>query len=177
MQKTLTFDEFWELANPDKDKGNGPSHHLCCDIWTTRSSKVKRATHVKRTQWRHLVATFDKDFTDKKQALLKKMTENGWRIPLVVNKTCQNQPKLSFGRKKALKNDQLRDQAQELQDSFTHLEFAEIESDHPIQLTSGIIYIYKFVYQSQLLFCKRKTCKTSLFFPSKATLVKASLET
>lgn len=89
MVGLLTFEQLWEKVNASS---NGIYYHLCCDVWTTRSSKAKRASHIKFLQWRKIMASLDKNMDDKKQALLAKMTEEGWRNPVVVNQVCQTQP-------------------------------------------------------------------------------------
>jgi hypothetical protein len=91
MSKLLSFDAFWEIANPAKHGQNGLYYHPCCDSWTTRNSKSKRLTHSKHLKWRQISSSFDKSMLDKKQALHSRMVENGWRIPVVLNQPCQTQ--------------------------------------------------------------------------------------
>ena len=67
---------------------NNLFYHSCCDVWTTRDAKPKRVAHKNHLAWRKLALTFDKTIEDRKQALLAKMTEEGWRINVVLNECC-----------------------------------------------------------------------------------------
>ena len=89
--KLLSFDDLWAKANKADRSSNGLSYHSCCDIWTSRGAEAKRATHRNRIQWRKLISILDKTIVDKKQALHGKMTEEGWRIPSVMNESCRSQ--------------------------------------------------------------------------------------
>ena len=90
MSKVLPFEDFWKLANPLNHGGNGLAYHACCDVWTTRNTKNKRASHTHTLQWRQIAATFDKAVDDKKKALEIKMSQERWQIPIILNKTCRN---------------------------------------------------------------------------------------
>lgn len=96
MSKLLTFDAFWEIANPAKHGQNGLYYHPCCDSWTTRNSKSKRQTHSQHLKWRQISCSLDKCLPDKKQALHSRMVEKGWKIPVALNKPCKTQ--LQVGR-------------------------------------------------------------------------------
>ena len=97
MRKTLTFDELWKMAETAARSCNGLTYHHCCDVWTSRSAKVSRDSHKQKLHWKNLLSTLNKQAEDKKQALLAKMTEEGWRLPAVLNETCQAQPRQLFG--------------------------------------------------------------------------------
>ena len=86
------FDAFWNFASERANQSNDLSHHLCCDTWTTRTSKRSRATHSQETKWRSLLASLDSAAPDKKTALRAKMLEEGWRIPVSINKYCKTRP-------------------------------------------------------------------------------------
>ena len=90
--KLLTFDELWQMADSGSIAGNSVYYHPCCDVWTTKASKAKRASHSKYLKWGKLLLTLDKSFEDKKQALHVKMIEERWRLPALLNEACQNQP-------------------------------------------------------------------------------------
>jgi hypothetical protein len=86
------FESFWTFSNQRANDSNDLSHHLCCDVWTTRHSKRSRNSHTQETKWRTLLASLDPSAPDKKTALRTKMLEEGWRIPVLINKTCLTQP-------------------------------------------------------------------------------------
>lgn len=87
--KVVDFNKFWVKA-VDADKSyNGFEYHSCCDSWSTRCPKSKRSTHKNHLPWRKLMTLLDKNTEDKKQALLGKMTEEGWKLPIVLNQICQ----------------------------------------------------------------------------------------
>lgn len=89
MRKTLTFEELWAIATTAAKACNGLTYHNCCDIWTSRSAKASRDSHRQKLQWKNIISTLDKTIEDKKQGLLAKMTEEGWRLPAVLNEACQ----------------------------------------------------------------------------------------
>lgn len=162
MLKHLSFEEFWELANPDNHGGNGLFYHPCCDIWNTRSCKAKRATHTKQLKWRQIAATLDKSAVNKKQALLAKMTEEGWKIPVTLNKPCQVQPKQIFHQQTAFRPHQPSIQPQNLQASLVPSDFIMTSLDHPNNQGTGIFLYYQPYIQCPLLFFKCNPSKTSL---------------
>jgi hypothetical protein len=85
---SLSFDELWKKLSEGKLAGNTLYYHPCCDVWTSKSSKTKRESHPKHLPFRRILSTLDKSLEDKKQALLVKMVEEGWRIPAVLNARC-----------------------------------------------------------------------------------------
>ena len=95
MDKFLDFCDFWHLADPTRHGGNGLYYHPCCDVWTTRNAKAKRASHLKQLKWRQIAASLDRSVDDKKSALLAKMKEEGWRVPILINQLCSARPKSS----------------------------------------------------------------------------------
>lgn len=89
MQRCLPFDEFWEMVACLGEAGlKSLFYHSCCDVWTTKAGKTKGTSHKNRFAWHKLALTFDKTIEDKKQALLAKMTEEGWRLDIVINESC-----------------------------------------------------------------------------------------
>lgn len=93
MSKLLTFEELWTLAVRVAFKCNGLCYHPCCDVWTTRSSKLKRASHRDSVQWRKVILNLGHSCEEKKQALLSKMSQENWRIPALLNESCKLQKK------------------------------------------------------------------------------------
>lgn len=89
--KLYPFDKLWELANAVKSGGNSLYYHPCCDVWTSRGSAAKRASYSRHLKWGRLLLNLDKNIEDKKLALLGKMTEEGWRLPAVLNNSCDPQ--------------------------------------------------------------------------------------
>lgn len=89
MARFLPFDTFWDLALAQNNTSNGLYYHPCCDVWTTRAAKAKRASHKDNINWRRALNSLDKSVDDKKHALLAKMTEEGWRLPVVLNEACK----------------------------------------------------------------------------------------
>lgn len=87
----LSFQELWELAIAHEKHCNSVYYHSCCDIWTTRNSKNSRPTHPRSVTWKQIMASLPKDCPDKKMALHAKIVEEGWRLPVLLNKPCQTQ--------------------------------------------------------------------------------------
>ena len=85
----LSFEELWKKLSDGKVAGNTLYYHPCCDIWTSKSSKTKRATHIKQMPFRKILSILDKSIEDKKNALMVKMVEEGWRIPAILNEVCK----------------------------------------------------------------------------------------
>lgn len=162
MTKQLCFQELWNIADATKESGNCLYYHPCCDVWTTRSSKTKRATHTRFLKWGRILLTLDKAAEDKKQALQAKMIEEGWRLPAVLNEACHARPSPRAQQQIAFR---LHQPPQELRAGLTPLDFLRPDSDCPLQQASGIIYIYKPMHQNQVLLSKSKLSKTCLFFP------------
>lgn len=163
MEKTLTFDEFWKLTDPNEHKGNGPSHHPCCDVWTTRSSKAARETHTKRTPWRNLAATFDKAAIGKKQALLAKMIEECWRVPIVLNERCGNRPSATIQQRSAFRHHQPDQLPQDLQASLAPPNFIMTSLNPPNNPGICTFSHYQPYIQCAILFSKCNISRTSLF--------------
>ena len=85
------FEAFWSFASENAFNNNNLSHHPCCDLWSTRGSKRSKASHTRETKWKTLLASLDSNAPDKKTALRTKMLEEGWRIPVLINRHCQAQ--------------------------------------------------------------------------------------
>lgn len=92
MDSSLTFDQLWNKLAIHKEAGNCLLYHPCCGVWTTKAAKVKRASHRQSWKWRQIAASLDKSASDIKQAFHAKMTEEGWRLPAVLNKRCTSLP-------------------------------------------------------------------------------------
>ena len=88
----LSFEELWKKLSEGKTAGNTLYYHPCCDVWTSKNSKTKRASHAKQMPFRRIMSILDKSIEDKKQALMVKMAEEGWRIPAVLNEGCKMKP-------------------------------------------------------------------------------------
>ncbi len=65
------------------------------------------------------MSTLGKDTGDKKQALLAKMTEEGWRLPAVLNEFCQVRPTSTFQQQPAFRLHQFDQPPQDLQADFS----------------------------------------------------------
>lgn len=82
------YDGFWDFASDKAYEKNDMYYHDCCDVWTTRKSKFARESHAEQTTWRSILQSLQVKKDDRKAALLAKMTEEGWRIPVELNKLC-----------------------------------------------------------------------------------------
>lgn len=89
MTKTLYFQDFWLFTIEQNKHGNGLFYHPCCDNWTTRNSKAKRASHKKFIKWQKLISGLDRSTEDKKEAFRAKMEDTGMKTPVVINKFCK----------------------------------------------------------------------------------------
>lgn len=136
MSRHLTFEELWERINSVNHSFNGLNYHPCCDVWTTRSSKTKRATHKTHLHWRQITALLDKSFEDKKQALLAKMTEEEWRLPALLNEFCQVRPGPIFQQQSAFRLHQPDIQPQDLEADFSPRNYV-FEGQVPSELVSA----------------------------------------
>lgn len=84
----VDFLTLWTMATAAATTHNGLCYHPCCDVWTTKSAKLKRASHKAKIQWRQIINSLGRPCENKKQAFLAKMTEEGWRVPALFNKPC-----------------------------------------------------------------------------------------
>ena len=90
MRKQWDFEELWLAALSHAKCRNDLVYHSCCDVWTTRASERARKSHVKMIRWRELMGSLKiTNGEDKKTLLLAKMTEEGWRMPVVMNQACR----------------------------------------------------------------------------------------
>ena len=85
------YESFWTFSTTRALNKNAITHHPCCDVWTTRNSKLARTSHIKETKWNTLLASLDSNAPDKITALRAKMLEKGWRMPVLMNQRCQAQ--------------------------------------------------------------------------------------
>ena len=91
MSKLVGFEELWLMATSAAEAHNGLVHHPCCDVWTTKASKAKRESHRQKLQWKSIMKALGSSCEDKKQALQAKMIEEGWRLPALLNESCNCQ--------------------------------------------------------------------------------------
>ena len=90
MGKERGFENLWHLALTKGKSRNDVAYHSCCDVWTTRGAEKARASHVKITRWRELMADLGYSREeDKKTLLLAKMVEEQWALPAVINRPCR----------------------------------------------------------------------------------------
>lgn len=134
MAHCLPFDQFWECAVAASRAGNGFCYHPCCDVWTSPYGKGKgtRRTHDKSYQWKRIISV--KNIQGKKQALLAKMIEEEWRIPVVLDEACENPRKPIMQQQTAFRPRHPDSQSQDSQAGLSCLEFV-----YPDQLPSGLI--------------------------------------
>ena len=86
----MGFDDLWLLALARKKNHHDLAHHSCCDVWTTQASGKTRATHVRITRWRELMADLDYGSEEDKKTLLRaKMVQEQWALPAVINRPCR----------------------------------------------------------------------------------------
>ncbi len=97
MDRSLTIEELWDTAAAAAGSRNGLCYHPCCDVWTTRAAKTKRASHSRTKQWRQIILSLDRSVEDRKLALQGKMIEEGWRLPALLNHACTFQPPQTVG--------------------------------------------------------------------------------
>ena len=95
MPTPLPFEELWRVATAAAAARNGLCYHPCCDVWTTRSAKLKRDSHKQKLLWQNLMSMLDKSVADKKKALEAKMVEERWRLHVVLNESCRLRTKKS----------------------------------------------------------------------------------
>ena len=86
---SLSFEEFWELAERVKAQNNALTYHPCCDVWTTRRAVAVKASHVTTLNWKNFVSTLSKSARDKKQAFHAKIIEENMQIPIQINQICK----------------------------------------------------------------------------------------
>ena len=139
--RTLNLDQLWEIANASAKSCNGLMYHPCCDIWSTRAAKVKRASHTKSLHWRQITASLDKASDDKKGALLAKMTEEGWQLPVVLNKSCQPQPRLTVEPQFPFRPHNPDHLSQDFRTSIAPIEFSEYIPNHLPNQDQGMLII------------------------------------
>ena len=142
MAEPLSFNELWELAVAANKAANGIYYHPCCDVWTTRGSVAKRSSHLKKLQWRKLISTLDKSCEDKKQALLAKMIEEGWRVPAVLNKLCECHLRQSVDQSRHFKTHNPDQRPEELVSALPSQDFIEPSYHHFAFQDQGTHYAY-----------------------------------
>jgi hypothetical protein len=96
MAKQLNFQAFWTFATARSQQGNDLHYHGCCDSWSTRNCKKARNSHNQHLQWRKLISALEPNSEGKEKALLAKMTEEGWKIPVVLNELCGTKTRQTF---------------------------------------------------------------------------------
>lgn len=88
MARIVDFETFWKVASSKAAKGNDMVFHPCCDVWTSRNSKLAQTSHLEAIKWRQLLHSLPKTELDQKTALHAKMIEEHWQIPVVMNQHC-----------------------------------------------------------------------------------------
>ncbi len=88
MARIVDFETFWKVASSKAAKGNDMVFHPCCDVWTSRNSKLAQTSHLEAIKWRQLLHSLPKTELDQKIALHAKMIEEHWQIPVVMNQHC-----------------------------------------------------------------------------------------
>lgn len=136
----LTFQQLWDKANTVNKSSNGLYYHPCCDTWTTRSSKAKRASHIKHLQWNKIISTLGRSNEDKKQALLAKMIEESWRLDIVFNEYCQFKSTDSIKDKSPFKRKNIHLASEDLQAKSAQQELILPSPDYPIYEDQCIFY-------------------------------------
>lgn len=139
----LSFQELWDITNLVSKTSNSIHYHHCCDVWTTRGSAAKRASHYKSLTWRKLFSILGKKTEDKKQALLAKMTDEGWRLPAVLNEVCQAQPRQSLHPQSAFKPHQLYLPPQDLQASFSLQDSYQPRPEDSVNEPQGMLFLHQ----------------------------------
>ena len=101
MAKERDFDDLWAHGLSQAKSRNGLFYHSCCDVWTSRGAEKSRSSHTKKLRWTILMASLKTTGEEEKKTLLRaKMTEEGWRLPAIMNQAC----KYSFGGDKEKKD-------------------------------------------------------------------------
>ena len=93
MGKEFEFDQFWDYAIATAKRGHDLEYHACCDSWSTRNCKKARNSHEKTLRWRKILQALGRSEVNQKMALLMKMRDEGWRIPVRLNFRCRIQTK------------------------------------------------------------------------------------
>jgi hypothetical protein len=140
MSRTLAFDEFWSLGISSASAHHGIAYHPCCDVWTTKSAKTKRNSHPRKLQWKQIISSLGKNIEDKKQALLIKMTEDSWQIPVVLNEACQIRPQLTIQPQSAFKLHNPHQAPQGLRHSLAPQDFTHPGQDCFFRDAQGKLY-------------------------------------
>ena len=138
MPKLLNFDLLWNQATMVNKACNSIYYHPCCDVWTTRSSRIKRSSHTNYLPWRKLLSTLDKTSNDKKQALRTKMIEEGWRLPAVINEGCKNQANTLFQPQGAFRLINSERSGQKKSASFSSQAFVRTKQEDSLNNLQGI---------------------------------------
>jgi hypothetical protein len=138
MEKGMSFDEFWQEVDPSSHK-DGPAYHSCCDLWSKRGWRRLNNNHTKTLQWRKVALLLDKSVENKKLALLAKMTEEGWKTDVTLNKHCQDQPRKTLHSQSAFKLHGKLLQPQNLQPSFAPQDFDCPSPDYLFQQAPGML--------------------------------------
>lgn len=173
--KLLPFDELWELANAVKHGGNSLYYHPCCDVWTSRGSAAKRASHSRHIKWGRLILTLDKNTEDKKLALHGKMIEESWRLPAVLNDSCQSQPRSATQMQNAFRPHMPDLPPQDFQPSISSGHTIQPSLNNSDQQDPGNFYLYQCFPCHLLIYFKRKPSKHSVSRFTTTTSDKATL--
>jgi hypothetical protein len=157
--KTMTFEELWASAEKADKNNNAPTYHPCCDTWTSRGAEPKKASHSRSIGWRKLLSNLGNKIANKKQALLVKMSEEGWKLPVLFNTACQLQPRQTLHPQTAFRLHQPDLSSHDLQDSFARQEYSLPKPNLSFLQAPGMIYRNQAFRQRPILLFKSKTFK------------------
>jgi hypothetical protein len=143
MEKVYSFDDFWAIAEEQIKNCNGIYYHPCCDVWTTRNSKAKRASHNQFIQWQKLISKLGRSTENKKQAFKAKMVEERMQIPVVLNKLCSAQPKQNLSRIFPFKLQNPTPLPSATQTDLTTQNLTHPSPDQPLHQDTGIFSPYQ----------------------------------
>lgn len=143
MSKLLNFEQLWELANSAAKACNGINYHPCCDVWTTKASKLKRSSHIRSIQWRRIIQSLKKPLDDKKLALQEKMAGEGWRLPALLNQPCKYQLPQTAGPQLPFRPHHPENPPRDLRASLVPQDFSRQDEEYSLLNASGTVYSYK----------------------------------
>lgn len=93
----MEFEDFCKRVFPSGGKENKYKHMLCCDYWTTRSSRRNSKIRSAGTSFTKLFPRKKLNTKKKKEILLAYLTDNGYKTNPVVGGSCsciKNQDKM-----------------------------------------------------------------------------------
>ena len=140
MASYLPFENFWTFATTRAQQKNPLSYHSCCDVWTTRNSKLARASHRVNLTWSDFLASLKRSILDKKNAMQVELIERGMQVPLQINKPCENNLISMLGSKRGRKPLKKSIHQNPLVPPYPSLDFNQTNPNQPQIEEDGIIY-------------------------------------